>query len=86
MLVTAGTATSKVKVQYSLDGTNWTDLKETGALTDPDMPLSGAAGAKVGAWTSIAPAARAAVQVRAFAYGGDGVADPAIASLYLQAK
>lgn len=86
VLVTAGTATSKIKVQYSLDGTNWVDLKAVGAVPDPDMPLSGAAGGRVGAWTAIATAAKATVQVRAFAYGGDGVADPAIASLYVQAR
>lgn len=65
---TAGTAASILYVQYSPDGTTWTDL----GISAPVNTV----GDKVSAFVAVPTAAKGDVFLRIMGSGGDGVIDP----------
>ena len=73
----AGSANAKLKVQYSLDLSNWYDLGPVNAINFTGMMVS--------AWADI-PMAAKHVYLRIAGISGDGVADPSFGLTILELK
>ncbi len=88
VLAVVGATGTKIRMEYSTSNTgSWAELKAAGASTDPDMPLTGALGARAGVWTDIAAASRVAdIVLRPWVFGGNGTADPSISALYVEVR
>lgn len=80
---TAGATNAALAVQYSTDQTNWNYLDGS---TGPSVGIGTANSVQVGAWVSIALAARGDVFLRCVGRDGDGAADPTLGSIFLQVR
>jgi len=83
-LIATGASGSNLRFEYSTNGTSWANLQDSG--TSADMDLS-TAGPRIGAYGTIATAARADVFIRIMGYtGGSSTGDPSWRSIALQVK
>lgn len=73
-----GTASSILKIQYSTNGTTWVDLGVSISLAALGLPIT--------AWTAIPAGAKSDVFFRIVGSGGDGAADPTLASVRMQVR
>lgn len=80
---TAGAVGSYIRADYSLDEVSWGQFDPIG---NTDVVTIDATGVRRTAWIPLPTAARADVIVRLMFGGGDGVADPAVSTMTLQAR
>lgn len=81
-VMTAGTAASVLRAQYSTDGTNWSYLD---GGTGPEI-AENPTGLKVSSFVNLTVGAKADVFLRIVGLSGDGVVDPAFGLITLQFK
>lgn len=77
----SGVAGAVLTVEYSTDGTTWTEISAGTASID-----LGAITTVATAWFNIPAGAKADVFLRVMGSSGDGVADPSIGNLALQVR
>jgi hypothetical protein len=80
----AGASASRLRLEYSLDGSSWASLEESAGTTG-DLSLA-TTGLTVGSFGTIAAAARTDVFLRVMGSAGNGNADPSWYSLRMQAR
>lgn len=86
-LTVAGTAASKLRLQYSVDnGTTWGNAAADSTSAPIEVALGTAVGWKRGVWALLAAGAKADVLVRLLGSGGDGVADPAMRAVAIETR
>lgn len=71
---TAGTATSEIRLQWSVDQVEWNEFQAT---NEPLISI-GAIGVIDSGWVAVPSGARGEVFLRLTTAGGDGVADPVV--------
>lgn len=89
-VVTVGFAGSKLGVQYSTDsGSTWFWLTGTASASAPaagEYVAIDSAGLRLGAWVTLASAARTDVLLRMVSKDGDGAVDPAIVHVAIEVR
>jgi hypothetical protein len=76
----AGTATAKLRAQYSTDQVNWYYFD---GVTGPSVNVN-AVGLQVSGWVNLANAAKQDVYIRLVGLDGNGATDPRFALITLQ--
>ncbi len=81
-VVQAGATNAQIRVQYSVNGTNWFYLDE---VSGPNVAIN-TTGLKISNWVKIAPGAKTDVYLRLVGINGDGGADPRFNCFRLQVR
>ena len=79
---TAGSTDSKIRAQYSTDGSTWNYLDDS---SEPSIGVD-ASGLRVSPWASLASSAKADVYLRIVGLDGDGAADPIFSRIDIQVR